>query len=123
MPRDSLLGLARQYFRYGYYRSKTSRRHPHSMRRSHLLPPGLVLAVPAALAGPGPLRTGARVALAAYLALVVAVSFKTTRCNSSEAPGLAAVFVTMHASWGLGFLCGCVRFGPPLAALRRLPHG
>ena len=123
MPRDSLLGLARQYFRYGYYRSKTSRRHPHSMRRSHLLPPGLVLALPAALAGPGPLRTAARVALAAYLALVAAVSVKTTRGNSSEAPGLAAVFVTMHASWGLGFLCGCVRFGPPLAALRRLPRG
>ena len=79
MPRDSLLGLARQYFRYGYYRAKTSRRHPHSMRRSHLLPPGLVLALPAALAGPGLLRTAARVALAAYLALVAAVSVRTTR--------------------------------------------
>jgi succinoglycan biosynthesis protein ExoA len=120
MPRDSLPGLARQYFRYGYYRSKTSRRHPHSMRRSHLLPPALVLALPAALAGPGLLRTVARLALAAYLACVAAVSLRTTRGNSSEAPGLAVVFATIHLSWGLGFLCGCARFGPPLAGLRTL---
>src|SRR4029077_14965296 len=31
-PRDSLSGLARQYFRYGFYRARTFRRHPQSMR-------------------------------------------------------------------------------------------
>ena len=123
MPRDSLPGLARQYFRYGYYRSKTSRRHPHSMRRSHLLPPALVLALPAALLGPGLLRGAARLALAADLVLVGAVSLRATRAQRADAPGLALVFATMHSSWGLGFLTGCARFGPPLAALRRLVRG
>jgi hypothetical protein len=26
----------------------------------------------------------------------------------------------MHLAWGLGFLAGCIRFGPPLAALARV---
>ena len=36
VPRDSLRKLAKQYWRYGFYRAKTSRYHPTSMRRSHL---------------------------------------------------------------------------------------
>jgi len=44
VARDSLRALARQYSRYGFYRVKTSRRHPATLRRSHLLPPALVLA-------------------------------------------------------------------------------
>jgi hypothetical protein len=30
------------------------------------------------------------------------------------------VFAAMHFSWGLGFLRGCLAFGPPLAALARI---
>jgi hypothetical protein len=29
----------------------------------------------------------------------------------------------MHVSWGAGFLAGALRFGPPVAALRRLLSG
>ena len=57
VPRDSLAALARQYWRYGFYRAKTSGRHPETMRRSHVLAPGLALALLGALAGdvpPGP---------------------------------------------------------------------
>ena len=54
IPRDSIRGLARQYARYGFYRAKTARRHPESMRRSLWLPPGLVLTLAAAAAAPGP---------------------------------------------------------------------
>ena len=38
----------RQYHRYGFYRVKTSLRHPESLRRSHVLAPGLVLTAVAA---------------------------------------------------------------------------
>ena len=44
VPRDSLKKLAKQYWRYGFYRAKTSRYHPSSMRRSAIFPPALVLA-------------------------------------------------------------------------------
>ena len=48
LPRDSLPALAEQYHRYGFYRVKTARRHPETLRRSHVLAPGLVLAAAAA---------------------------------------------------------------------------
>ena len=35
-------------------------------------------------------------------------------------PSLPLVFAAMHVAWGLGFLAGCVRFGPPAAALARV---
>ena len=38
-PRDHLGGLWRQYFGYGEFRARTFKRHPRSMRASHLLPP------------------------------------------------------------------------------------
>src|SRR3954470_21842235 len=44
VPRNSLKSLARQYYRYGLYRGKTARLHANSLRRSHLLGPGLVVA-------------------------------------------------------------------------------
>src|SRR4051794_24109005 len=73
VPRNSLRGLARQYYRYGLYRGKTARHHPNSLRRSHLLGPGLVLAAAGSLAAPRPLRPVSRLAVAAYcLALVTA---------------------------------------------------
>ena len=43
IPRDILKALARQYWRYGFYRAKTSGAHPESMRRSHLLARSLAL--------------------------------------------------------------------------------
>ena len=58
VPRDSLRALARQYWRYGNYRAKTCRAHPESMRRSHLLPPALAIAVPLALVPRGRLGRG-----------------------------------------------------------------
>jgi glycosyltransferase involved in cell wall biosynthesis len=109
MPRDSLPGLARQYFRYGYYRAKTARRHPHSMRRSHALPPALVLAALVAFTGPRSLRPPARSAVVAYCAANAATSVAAAR-EAGDAAGLAAVFATMHGAWGLGFLAGCARF-------------
>lgn len=121
VPRDTLRGLARQYRRYGFYRAKTSRRHPHSMRRSHLLPPGLVLTLLCALLAPPSLRRPARGALAVYAASVVAASVRSAgRGRAADAVALPAVFATMHLAWGVGFLVGCVRFGPPLAALARI---
>lgn len=117
LPRDSLLALARQYHRYGYYRVKTSLRHPETLRRSHVLAPGLVLTAAAALAAPRPLRPAARAGLAAYGA---AVAFETVRAARGESLGdaasLPAVFATMHFAWGVGFLRGCAVLGIPWRA-------
>ena len=124
IPRDSLWRLGRQYWRYGFYRAKTSGRHPESMRRSHVLAPGLVLALALALVLPGRLAWPARAAVAAWAAAVAGVSAKALR---SAAPGDAASlplgFGAMHVPWGLGFLFGSLRWGPPLAALAPIARG
>jgi glycosyltransferase involved in cell wall biosynthesis len=118
VPRDSLQALARQYWRYGFYRAKTGGRHPETMRRSHLLAPALALAVLPALAG----SRAARAALAAYALTVLGVSAATLPRaeDPSDAAALPLVFACMHFPWGTGFLAGLVRWGPPLAAFRRL---
>jgi succinoglycan biosynthesis protein ExoA len=120
VPRDSLRGLARQYFRYGYYRAKTARRHPQSLRRSHVPAPGLVVTAIAAVVAPGYLRTLARAGMLAYGGVIAAESARIGRAagaERSDALALPAVFATMHSAWGAGFLTGSARFGPPIAAL------
>jgi succinoglycan biosynthesis protein ExoA len=120
VPRNSLRSLGRQYFRYGLYRGKTSRYHPNSLRRSHLLGPGLVLAAGAALVAPRPVRGMARLALGAYSVAIVAASVRASEPGQErDAATLPVVFVTMHGAWGAGFLVSAFRHGPPLAALAR----
>src|SRR3954462_3249255 len=121
VPRDNLKGLARQYWRYGIYRGKTSRYHANSLRRSQLVAPGLALAVLAALGGPHVLRVPARLAVASYAASLTAVSVRVASPGEErDAAALPLVFAIMHLTWGFGFLWSVVRFGPPLAALARL---
>jgi succinoglycan biosynthesis protein ExoA len=117
IPRNSLRSLSRQYRRYGFYRVKTSKHHPTSMRRSHLLAPGLALAVLALAAPNRRIAWGARLGVAAYLGAVGTTSARLSSGRTAEAFPLGAVFATMHLSWGFGFLAGCARFGPPLEAI------
>lgn len=119
--RDTLKGLAKQYARYGFYRAKTARRHPSSMRRSHVLAPGVALAPLVALAAPGPLRVAARLGLVVYAGLLVAASARAAGTTERrDALGLPVVWAVMHLSWGYGFVWHSLRHGPPLAALARL---
>jgi succinoglycan biosynthesis protein ExoA len=122
VPRDSLEGLARQYYRYGFYRARTFKRHPQSMRRSHLIAPALVLALIAALIAPRRLRQLARAAVGAYaLAVTATAANAATRPGArGDGPRLLAVLPAMHLGWGVGTLAGMFRFGPPLAAFAGL---
>jgi succinoglycan biosynthesis protein ExoA len=117
VPRDTLARLARQYFRYGTYRVKTSQRHPETLRRSQLLPPAIVVAIAGSVLAPGRrLRLAARLPTITYVAALV-VSATRARERLSEIATLPAVWSTMHVSYGAGFVRGCLRYGPPLAAI------
>jgi succinoglycan biosynthesis protein ExoA len=121
VPRDSLWRLARQYWRYGFYRAKTAGRHPETMRRSHLLAPGLVLALATVLLVRGRAALLPRAGVAAYAAALLAASAGQARPgHRHDAATLPAVFLAMHLPWGLGFLAGSLRFGPPASAVLRL---
>lgn len=118
IPRDSLRRLARQYWWYGYYKVKTVRRHPDSMRPSHLLPPGVAATAVAAVAAPRPVRRLARLGLGFYLAAIGQASLRTRgRAPAADVATLPAVFATMHLSYGFGALWGCRRMGVPAAAV------
>src|SRR5207249_644857 len=106
VPRESLPALARQYWRYGVYRAKTCRAHPESMRRSHLLPPALTVALPTTLLPRRGVSALARAGLAAYLAASAATAVSRRRRGTRDACSLPLVLATMHLSWGLGFLVG-----------------
>jgi succinoglycan biosynthesis protein ExoA len=121
VPRNTLKGLARQYWRYGLYRGKTSRYHANSLRRSQLVAPTLALAVVASLGGPRLVRVPARLGVGAYVASLAAVSVRVAEPGEErDVAALPVVFAIMHLTWGFGFLWSAVRFGPPLAALARL---
>ena len=122
VPRDSLRSLWRQYYEYGIYREKTARRHPHTMRRSHLLAPALVTtSLLAAFGAPRRVRAGARGGLGVY-ALTIATAGARASLDAerkADAALVPAVLATMHLAHGTGALRGALRHGPPLAAIAR----
>jgi succinoglycan biosynthesis protein ExoA len=121
VPRDSLRGLARQYWRYGNYRAKTAARHPESLDRRHLFAPVLAVAAVGAVVGPEPLRACSRAALGVYAATLALASARTLpQARAGDAAALPVVYAVMHGAWGFGFLAGSVRFGPPLRALLKV---
>jgi succinoglycan biosynthesis protein ExoA len=126
-PRDTIMGLARQYFRYGQGRAQTYFKHGERLKLRQLMPPialiavtlGLLLApvVPRALLMP--LGYGAGV-LTATVGLAVEAG---SACVLFAAPALA----TMHFAWGAGFLSHVaghrrtVRPGDPTAGFEIVP--
>jgi succinoglycan biosynthesis protein ExoA len=121
VPRETLRALGRQYLTYGMYRVKTARRHPETLRRSQLLPPGLTVAAALSIGGPRRLRNVARGGLACYAAALSFASVRAARdAATTDAITLPAVWAMMHFSYGVGFLRGCVRYGPPAAAIAGL---
>lgn len=133
VPRNTLRRLAAQYRTYGLYRVKTAQRHPETLRRSQLLPPLVVGTALGTVLGPHRwIRRLGRLGLTAYVAVLGLSAARATdeslpalpsALSQAPAPsraGLPAVWATMHLSYGIGFLRGCVRHGPPVAAVTHL---
>jgi len=104
-PRGDLRSLARQYFRTGQWRRRVVRQHADTVSLRYLAPPAAVLGfVGGLVAGAAGFRP-AFVLPAGYTALVTLGSIVTGRGHSpSTRVRLPIVYVTMHGSWGVGFL-------------------
>lgn len=122
-PRDTLGGLWRQYRNFGYYRVKTTLRHPFALRKQHLVSVGLAGTAGAALLPFGWPGRLARRAMGLYGAGLLALSVRARPGTPRDTGALALVFAVMHLSWGVGFLRGCLDFGPPWDALGRALRG
>jgi succinoglycan biosynthesis protein ExoA len=101
-PRESLAGLATQYWRYGRAKALVMRDAPSSTRPRQLAPPAL-LATLALAAAPTPLRGAARLATGAYAIAVTGAS-----ARSGGGWRTAVAMVTMHATWGAALVSGLV---------------
>lgn len=112
--RSSLTGLARQYFRYGYWRVRTLLHHPDSLRWRQLAPAALTLgltASPAAALLRWPLGV---MVPAVYSVFVVLASVRIGWSGGLRyIPMLPFVLTTIHLSMGLGFVLGLFRWGVP----------
>jgi cellulose synthase/poly-beta-1,6-N-acetylglucosamine synthase-like glycosyltransferase len=141
-PRATLAALARQYFHYGRWRRVVARQHTGTINMRYLAPPVTLLAIAAGLAAGldgladrftdhlptlGWLILGFLVP-ALYLAGILAVT--ATAARTLARPALArlpAALITMHLSWGLGFLTSPRRLVPghakraPAAGPQRWP--
>jgi glycosyltransferase involved in cell wall biosynthesis len=121
-PRGSLKALWRQYRQYGEYRLRTAVAHPHTLRRSHLLAPGVVAAGATAVGAPAGLRRLARAGISVYGVAVAAQGLLAARRarRPLDAALVPAVLATMHLGHGTGFWVGLIRNGAPVAALLRI---
>jgi glycosyltransferase involved in cell wall biosynthesis len=120
-PRDSLTGLFKQYFQYGVFRERTARRHPGTMRRSHLLAPSLVACVVFSAVAPRRLRLAARAGLGAYAAVLAVAGLRAVPDaeHALDAALVPVVLGVIHTAHGAGAYFGALRYGPPASALAK----
>lgn len=109
-PRNSLRALWKQYWRYGRGRGRTARMHPISIRRSHALCPGLVLALLGAVTPVAAPRRAARAGLGVYVGALVATAAPAR--PRRDAPYVPLVLVVLHISYGIGYLIGIITKRP-----------
>lgn len=103
-PRDSITGLARQYWLYGRGRARTCLKHRVKPRARQAAPVALVLGN-TALAVAARRRSRYAMPIAVYAALLTVIAAREAALKKDPALLLAApALATMHHAWGVGFL-------------------
>lgn len=109
VARATLPALARQYWRYGFWKLKMLQRHPGSLRWRQALPPAfvaslIVLGLAAIFLAPARFLLSLEIAL--YTLALAAAGLQTAVRGARLLlmPGLMLAIATMHTAWGSGFL-------------------
>jgi glycosyltransferase involved in cell wall biosynthesis len=112
--RANLAALAKQYWRYGYWKWRMLRRYPKTLRWRQALPPlfvmgAVILAVASLWWGLARFLFGIVAGL--YLLVLVAGSLPVAiqRRDPAFLAGMPLAIATMHFSWGSGFLWSVLR--------------
>ena len=105
--RASFTKLARQYFRYGFWKVRTLRAYPGSLRWRQLVAPAFVASLALSWLLIHWLGSFGLAHVALYLgANVVASVISARRTSFAILPLLPIAFLIIHLSWGIGFWCG-----------------
>ena len=102
-PRSTLSALARQYFQYGRWRRVVSRLHQGTINYRYLAPPFTVIATLISLIS-GWLVTPFLFLPALIYGIFILIASILIGKSLGEILCLPAVLLTMHISWGIGFL-------------------
>jgi succinoglycan biosynthesis protein ExoA len=113
--RSTLGSLWRQYSQYGFWKVRVMQKHPRQMRSRQFVPPLFVAALLFfLLMSPFSITCGIFLAviLVVYLTVNLTASILAVRKSGRRLfPLLPLTFITLHLSYGLGFLGGLLRFG------------
>jgi len=107
--RPDLVELARQYWRYGFWKARMVKRYPKSIKPRQLLPPLFVSSLFVLLLIGlvfHPFLTGLLAVFLLYLGIIVIASFPEARKRNdlSLAFSMPMAIITMHITWGTGFI-------------------
>lgn len=111
--RDSVFGLFRQYFQYGFWKAQVIKKHPRSIAPRQLVPPIFV----ATLITTGLLGLPnhqfrylfALVVVSYLIALLISSILIARREGCRFLPVLPLTFSCLHFAWGSGVLWGLLR--------------
>ncbi|MFE9253379.1 glycosyltransferase family 2 protein [Streptomyces sp. NPDC007088] len=119
-PRPTVKALAKQYKDYGRWRHVVARYHEGSINPRYLAPPTAVCAIAAGVVAGAVLTPWAFLVPAAYLAAILAGSVPAGKGLSLKARAqIPVALVTMHMSWGWGFLTSPRSLARKVIASRR----
>ena len=102
-PRSTIKALAKQYFEYGRWRRVISRRHQGTINYRYLAPPFTVAATTLSLLL-GWLISPYLLIPALVYAVFILIASVVIGKNAGEILCLPTILLTMHISWGFGFL-------------------
>ncbi|MDT3400594.1 glycosyltransferase family 2 protein [Streptomyces sp. B1866] len=119
-PRPTVRALARQYKDYGRWRHVVARYHSGSINLRYLAPPTALAAIAAGLVAGAAVTPWAFAVPGAYLAGILAGSVPAGRGLPLAARlRVPVALVTMHMSWGWGFLTSPRALAKKVIASRR----
>jgi glycosyltransferase involved in cell wall biosynthesis len=102
-PRSTIKALAKQYFEYGRWRRVISRRHQGTINYRYLAPPFTVAATTLSLLLGWLISPYLLIPALVYAVFILIASVKIGK-NAGEILCLPTILLTMHISWGFGFL-------------------
>jgi len=113
-PRRTVRALAKQYFEYGRWRRVVSRRHEGTINYRYLAPPFTVLGVLTSVIL-GSLVSPVLFIPALTYALFILIASARIGKSLTEFVSLPLILLTMHMTWGIGFLTSPKSLAPKVA--------
>jgi glycosyltransferase involved in cell wall biosynthesis len=113
-PRGSVKALAKQYFEYGRWRRVVSRRHEGTINYRYLAPPFTVLGVLVSLVSGALVSPFLFIPALTYAFFILIASARIGK-SLTEFVCLPLILLTMHMTWGMGFLTSPKSLVPKVA--------